>query len=153
MPEFKLKVNNKEVKVDIDGDTPLLWVLRDTLGLTGTKYGCGEGICGSCTVHINGKAERSCSIMIKDAAGKSITTIEGFAENPNHPIFKSWIELEVSQCGYCQPGQIMTLAALLNEKAKPTKTEINEAMSGVLCRCGTYHRIRKAIEKLVEEVE
>jgi isoquinoline 1-oxidoreductase alpha subunit len=153
MPEFKLKINNKEVKVDIDGDTPLLWVLRDTLGLTGTKYGCGEGICGSCTVHINGKAERSCSIMIKDIAGKSITTIEGFAENPNHPIFKSWIELEVSQCGYCQPGQIMTLAALLNEKAKPTKTEINEAMSGVLCRCGTYHRIRKAIEKLVEEVE
>lgn len=153
MPEFKLKINNKEVKVDIDGDTPLLWVIRDTLGLTGTKYGCGEGICGSCTVHINGKAERSCSIMIKDTAGKSITTIEGFAENPNHPIFKSWIELEVSQCGYCQPGQIMTLAALLNEKAKPTKTEINEAMSGVLCRCGTYHRIRKAIEKLVEEVE
>jgi isoquinoline 1-oxidoreductase alpha subunit len=153
MPEFKLKVNNKEVKVDIDGDTPLLWVLRDTLGLTGTKYGCGEGICGSCTVHINGKAERSCSIMIKDVTGKSITTIEGFAENPNHPIFKSWIELEVSQCGYCQPGQIMTLAALLNEKAKPTKTEIDEAMSGVLCRCGTYHRIRKAIEKLVEEEE
>ncbi|MDQ7815991.1 MAG: (2Fe-2S)-binding protein [Melioribacteraceae bacterium] len=153
MPEFKLKVNNKEVKVDIDGDTPLLWVLRDTLGLTGTKYGCGEGICGSCTVHINGKAERSCSILIKDAAGKSITTIEGFAENPNHPIFKSWIELEVSQCGYCQPGQIMTLAALLNEKDKPTKTEIDEAMSGVLCRCGTYHRIRKAIEKLVEEEE
>lgn len=151
MPEFKLKVNNKEVKVDIDGDTPLLWVLRDTLGLTGTKYGCGEGICGSCIVHINGKAERSCSIMIKDAAGKSVITIEGFAENPNHPIFKSWIELEVSQCGYCQPGQIMTLAALLNDNSKPTKTEIDEAMSGVLCRCGTYHRIRKAIDKIVEE--
>ena len=151
MPEFKLKVNNKQIKVDVESDTPLLWVLRDTLGLTGTKYGCGEGICGSCTVHINGKAERSCSIMIKDAAGKSITTIEGLAENPDNPIFRSWIELEVSQCGYCQPGQIMSLAALLNEKPKPTETEINDAMSGILCRCGTYHRIRKAIEKIVEE--
>jgi isoquinoline 1-oxidoreductase alpha subunit len=151
MPEFKLKVNNRQVKVDVESDTPLLWVLRDTLGLTGTKYGCGEGICGSCTVHINGKAERSCSIMIKDAAGKSITTIEGLAENPDNPIFRSWIELEVSQCGYCQPGQIMSLAALLKEKPKPTETEINDAMSGILCRCGTYHRIRKAIEKIVEE--
>ncbi len=149
MPEYKLKVNNKDKNVNVDPDTPLLWVLRDVLGLTGTKYGCGEGICGACTVHINGKAERSCSIAIQDAAGKKITTIEGLAENRSHPIFKKWIELEVPQCGYCQPGQIMTLAALLNKNPKPSQSEINDAMSGVLCRCGTYPRIRKAIDEIV----
>lgn len=151
MPELKLKVNNKSHTVNVDPDTPLLWVLRDTLGLTGTKYGCGEGICGSCVVHINGKAERSCSILVKDAAGKSITTIEGLAENPDHKIFKTWIELEVSQCGYCQPGQIMTLAALFNSNNKPTRAEIDDALSGVLCRCGTYPRIRKAVDKIAGE--
>lgn len=151
MPEFKLLVNNKNFTVNVEADTPLLWVLRDTLGLTGTKYGCGEGICGSCVVHINGKAERSCSISVKDVIGKPITTIEGLAENPDHPIFKVWIELEVSQCGYCQPGQIMTLAALLKENPNPSKTEIDEVMSGVLCRCGTYPRIKKAIDKIIKE--
>ena len=150
MARFSLKVNGVKKTVDVDVDTPLLWVLRDTLGLTGTKYSCGEGICGTCTVHINGKAERSCSIAIKEVQGKSITTIEGLAQNSNHPIFKTWIDLEVSQCGYCQPGQIMTLAALLNEKDKPSKETIEEAMNGVLCRCGTYHRIGKAIDKLAE---
>ena len=151
MPEYSIKVNGKKKTVTVDEDTPLLWILRDTLGLTGTKYSCGEGYCGSCTVHIDGKAERSCSVSIKDAAGKSITTIEGLAENPDHPIFKTWIDLEVSQCGYCQPGQIMTLAALLNENPKPSKSEIEETMSTVLCRCGTYARIHKAIDKLEEE--
>ena len=148
MPEYSIKVNGKKKTVNVDDDTPLLWVLRDTLGLTGTKYGCGEGLCGSCTVHIDGKAERSCSVSIKEAAGKSITTIEGLAENPDHPVFKVWIDLEVSQCGYCQPGQIMQLAALLNENPKPSKSEIEETMSTVLCRCGTYARIHKAIDKL-----
>ena len=151
MPEFKLLNNRKNYTVNTEADTPLLWVLRDILGLTGTKYGCGEGICGSCVVHINGKADRSCSIAVKDVVGKSITTIEGLAENPEHPIFKAWIELEVSQCGYCQPGQIMTLTALLNENPNPSKSEIEEIMSGVLCRCGTYPRIRKAIDKIVKE--
>jgi len=151
MPEYSIKVNGKMKTVNVDDDTPLLWVLRDTLGLTGTKYGCGEGLCGSCTVHIDGKAERSCSLSIKEAANKSITTIEGLAENPDHPIFKVWIDLEVSQCGYCQPGQIMQLAALLNENPKPSKSEIEETMSTVLCRCGTYARIHKAIDKLSGE--
>lgn len=148
MPPFSIEVNGKKRTIDVDNDTPLLWVLRDNLGLTGTKYSCGEGYCGSCTVHINGQAERSCSVTIEDAAGSSITTIEGLAEDKDNPIFKTWIDLEVSQCGYCQPGQIMTLAALLNENSKPTKEEISDTMTGVLCRCGTYHRIRKAAEKI-----
>lgn len=150
MPEYSLNVNGKIRNVNVDEDTPLLWVLRDSLGLTGTKYSCGEGICGSCTVHINGKAERSCTLAIKDVAVDSITTIEGLAENPDHPIFKTWIDLEVSQCGYCQPGQIMTLASLLNENPNITKEEVKENMSTVLCRCATYARIDKAIDKLVE---
>lgn len=149
MAKFNLLINNKNYSVEVEPDTPLLWVLRDKLGLTGTKYGCGEGICGSCTVHINGNAERSCIVSVKDSEGSSITTIEGLAENPEHPIFKTWIELEVSQCGYCQPGQIMTLAAMLNKNS--SKQEIEREMSTVLCRCGTYHRIRKAVDKLVEE--
>lgn len=149
MSKINLTVNKKNYSVDVEPDTPLLWVLRDKLGLTGTKYSCGEGICGSCTVHIYGNAERSCIISVKDVEGSDITTIEGLAENPDHPIFKTWIDLEVSQCGYCQPGQIMTLAAMLNKNA--SKTEIEREMSTVLCRCGTYHRIRKAIAKLVEE--
>jgi len=151
MPEYSINVNGNKRTVNVDEDTPLLWVLRDTLGLTGTKYSCGEGICGTCTVHIDGKAERSCSIPIKDVVGKSITTIEGLAENPDHPVFNVWIELEVSQCGYCQPGQIMQLAALLNENPKPSISEIKEVMSNVLCRCGTYARINKAIDRLTAE--
>lgn len=151
MSRYTLNVNGKNQIVEVEDDTPLLWVLRDTLGLTGTKYSCGEGICGTCVVHINGKAERSCSIPIKDVEGKSILTIEGLAENPNHPIFKEWIKQEVSQCGYCQPGQIMTLAALLNENPKPSRKVIEEEMSTVLCRCGTYHRVNKAIDELTGE--
>lgn len=151
MPKYNLNVNNKKYTVDVEAGTPLLWVLRDNLGLTGTKYSCGEGICGSCAVHIDGKAERSCILSIEDVQNVSITTIEGLAENPDHPIFKTWIDLEVSQCGYCQPGQIMTLAAMMDDKQKHTRKEIDDAMSTVLCRCGTYHRIRKAVDKLVEE--
>lgn len=148
---YSIEVNSKKRIVNVDEDTPLLWVLRDTLGLTGTKYGCGEGLCGACTVHINGNAEKSCSVTIREAAGKSITTIEGIAKNKNNPIFKTWIEMEVSQCGYCQPGQIMTITALLIDKRKPSKKEISDTMTGVLCRCGTYQRIRQAIEKIVGE--
>lgn len=151
MPEYSLNVNGKKKKISVDADTPLLWVLRDSLGLTGTKYSCGEGICGSCTVHVNGKAERSCSLTVEDVKNDSITTIEGLAENPDHEIFKTWIDLEVSQCGYCQPGQIMTLAAAMNKKDMLAKSEIEDAMNGVLCRCGTYARIQKAIDKLAEE--
>jgi aerobic-type carbon monoxide dehydrogenase small subunit (CoxS/CutS family) len=149
MPKYTLTVNQKKQTVDVDAGTPLLWILRDNLNLTGTKYSCGEGICGSCVVHINGKAEHSCILNVEDVAGNSITTIEGLSENPDHPIFKAWIELEVMQCGYCQPGQIMTLAAMLEKNPKPTRKEIDEAMNEVLCRCGTYQRIRKAVDKLV----
>lgn len=151
MPKYTLTINQKKQTVDVEAGTPLLWVLRDNLGLTGTKYSCGEGICGSCTVHIDGKAERSCIYNVEDVVNSSIKTIEGLAENTNHPIFKTWIELEVSQCGYCQPGQIMTLAAVLEQNPKATRKEIDDAMNGILCRCGTYHRIRKAVNKLVEE--
>ena len=153
MPKYTLTINQKKLSVDVDSGTPLLWVLRDNLGLTGTKYSCGESICGSCTIHIDGKAERSCIINVEDAVGSSITTIEGLAERPDHPIFKTWIDLEVSQCGYCQPGQIMTLAALLEQNPKPSKKEIDDTMNSVLCRCGTYQRIRKAVDKLVGEEE
>lgn len=149
MPQYKLLVNKKNYDVDVDAGTPLLWVIRDTIGLTGTKYSCGEGVCGACTVLINDKADRSCSIKVEDSVGKAITTIEGFAENPTHPIFKTWIDLEVSQCGYCQPGQILTLASVLNDK--PTVKQLEDVMETVLCRCGTNHRIKKAIVKLVEE--
>lgn len=149
MPEYSFTVNGVKKTVDVEGNTPLLWVLRDNLQLTGTKYSCGIGICGTCVVHIDGHAERSCSVYVRDAADKNILTIEGLAENPDHPIFKAWIDQEVSQCGYCQPGQIMTLAALMNEIPKPTEQQIEDTMSGVLCRCGTYPRIKKAIEKLL----
>jgi isoquinoline 1-oxidoreductase alpha subunit len=151
MPEYSIVVNGVKRTVNVEGDTPLLWVLRDTLGLTGTKFGCGEGLCGACTLHINGKAQKSCSINIKAASGQSITTIEGLAANKNNPILKTWIDLEVSQCGYCQPGQIMTVAAMLNNTPKPTPKEISETMTGVLCRCGTYQRIKEAVEKIVAE--
>jgi len=151
MPKYTLTINQKKQSVDVDARTPLLWVLRDNLELTGSKYGCGEGICGSCVVHINGKAASSCIINVEDAVGSSITTIEGLAEMPEHPIFKVWIDLEVSQCGYCQSGQIMTLAAMLEQNPKATRKDIDDAMNSVLCRCGTYHRIKKAVDKLVEE--
>jgi len=150
MPNYTLIVNNKKQTVNVDADTPLLWVLRDTIGLTGTKYSCGEGICGSCIVHLNGEAVRSCSVSINEVSGKSVITIEGFADDPNISIIKSWIEEEVPQCGYCHPGQIMAFAALYKKNKKPSKTEIEETMNSVLCRCGTYPRIKRAIEKVVE---
>ena len=151
MSEFNLIVNGQKKVIEVDEDTPLLWVLRDSLQLTGTKYSCGVGLCGNCVVHIDGVAERSCLTTIKEVSSKSITTIEGLAQNPDHPIFKAWVDQEVSQCGYCQPGQIMTLAALLNNNSKPSVREIEDTMSGVLCRCGTYPRIKKAISKVINE--
>jgi isoquinoline 1-oxidoreductase alpha subunit len=138
-----LVVNGKKHLVDVAPDTPLLWVIREKLALTGTKYGCGEGICGSCTVLIDGKAERSCQISVKDAQGKKITTIEGVPKN--NPVKNAWLAEEVSQCGWCQPGQILQAVALLNEKPHPTDSDIDSAMEGNLCRCGTYQRIRSAI--------
>lgn len=151
MPKYTLNINGKEESVDIDASTPLLWVLRDELGLTGTKYSCGKGICGTCTVLIDGVAERSCSVPVSHTVNKKIVTIEGFAKDKSHPIFKKWIEKEVSQCGYCQPGQILTVAALLNSEKKPTPQEIETALTGVLCRCGTYPRIKIAVEELMKE--
>ena len=154
MSTFILNVNGEKRTVQVEEDTPLLWVLRDNLQLTGTKYSCGVGLCGTCVVHLDGQAIRSCIQPVKDAVNKSIVTIEGLAQNQDHPIFQAWIDQEVSQCGYCQPGQIMTLAALLNENPAPSQKLIEDTMSGVLCRCGTYPRIKKAIDKLVSgEVE
>jgi len=136
-------VNGKERRVEVSPDTPLLWVLRENLGLTGTKYGCGEGLCGACTVQVNGVAQRSCITPVGDVQGKRVLTIEGIPES--HPVKKAWLAEEVSQCGYCQPGQIMSAVALLEKKAAPTDADIDSAMSGNLCRCGTYGRIRRAI--------
>ena len=138
-----LVVNGKKLSVKSSPDTPLLWVLRDELQLTGTKYGCGEGLCGSCTVLIDGKAERSCVTPVGQVQGKRITTIEGLGKG--HPVIKAWLSAEVSQCGWCQPGQIMAAVSLLDEKPNPTDADIDTAMDGNLCRCGTYKRIRAAI--------
>ncbi|HEY6838213.1 MAG TPA: (2Fe-2S)-binding protein [Geobacteraceae bacterium] len=142
---FVLTVNDKKHEVDVAPDTPLLWVIREKLQLTGTKYGCGEGLCGACTVHIDGKAERSCQIQVQNAQGKKITTIEAIPAG--HPVKKAWLEEEVSQCGWCQPGQIMSAIALIEEKRKPSDADIDAAMEGNICRCGTYQRIRNAIHK------
>jgi aerobic-type carbon monoxide dehydrogenase small subunit (CoxS/CutS family) len=144
-----LKVNKKNYTIDVDPDTPLLWVLREKLGLTGTKYGCGLSLCGSCTVLANGEAIRSCSTPVKSMKGKEITTIEGLSAGTDHPLQKAWISEEVPQCGYCQSGQIMAAAALLAKNPKPSDTDIDSAMSGILCRCGTYQRIRRAIYRAV----
>lgn len=146
---YKITVNGRSVNVQVPGDTPLLWVLRDTLSLTGTKYGCGIGTCGACTVHIDGRPVRSCSIPIEDVKGK-VTTIEGLSKDGSHPVQQAWVELDVPQCGYCQGGQIMSAAALLATNKKPTEAEINAAMDGNLCRCGTYVRIRKAVVRAAE---
>jgi len=142
----QLTVNGKARQYEGDPQMPLLWYLRDLLDLTGTKYGCGMGICGACTVHVNGEAARSCVTTLGDAAGKRITTIEGLAANADHTVQKAWKALSVPQCGYCQSGQIMQAVALLQEKPKPTDHDIDEAMQGNLCRCGTYQRIRQAIK-------
>jgi len=131
----------------VDPDTPLLWVLRDELRLTGTKYGCGEGQCGACTVHVDGAALRSCVVPVSSVARQKITTIEGLSSDGRHPVQRAWIEEDVPQCGYCQPGQMMTAASLLAYRPKPTDAEIDDAMSGNICRCGTYPRIRKAIHR------
>jgi isoquinoline 1-oxidoreductase alpha subunit len=145
MPLYSITVNNQVRQVEADADTPLLWVLRDELELKGTKFGCGKALCGACTVHLNGNAVRSCSLPISSIKGK-ITTIEGLASATLHPVQQAWMEMDVPQCGYCQAGQVMSAAALLNKKSNPTDTDIDAAMSGNICRCGTYTRIRKAVK-------
>lgn len=144
---IKLTVNNQPRDVDVSGDTPLLWVLRDSLGLTGTKYGCGMSLCGACTVHVDGAPTRACITPVESVAGKSITTIEGLSSDRSHPVQKAWMEIDVPQCGYCQSGQIMSAVALLKQNPKPSDADIDAAMSGNICRCGTYPRIRKAIHQ------
>ena len=142
---FKLTVNGQSTNVDVPPDMPLLWVIRDVLNLHGTKYGCGIGQCGACTVHLNGRAVRSCQTQVSVAAGAKITTLEGLSPDGTHPLQKAWEQIDVPQCGYCQAGQIMSAAALLASKPKPTDADIDTAMNGNLCRCGTYIRIRQAI--------
>ncbi|HMH74714.1 MAG TPA: (2Fe-2S)-binding protein [Bradyrhizobium sp.] len=144
---FTLKINGTPHEVDVDGDTPLLWVLRDVLGMTGTKFGCGKALCGACTVHVDGAATRSCITAVDSIGESAITTIEAIGQTPQGAALqKAWLELEVVQCGYCQSGQIMSAAALLKDTPKPTDNDIDAALSGNVCRCGTYHRIRAAIK-------
>lgn len=152
MSQFSLDVNREQVTVDAAPETPVLWVLRDSLGLTGTKYGCGIGVCGSCTVHIDGSAVRSCVTPVSSVGDSPITTIEGLATDALHPVQQAWLDESVAQCGYCQPGQIMTAAALLAENPNPADGEIDRVMSGVLCRCGTYLRIKEAVRNAVGKV-
>lgn len=146
MPTFNLKINKKNYTVEADSDTPLLWVLRDHVNLVGTKYGCGVGQCGACTVHVDGSAMRSCLLQVSQAQGMEITTIEGLSEEGDHPVQKAWLEHDVPQCGYCQAGQIMSAASLLNNNPKPSDDDIDAAMNGNICRCGTYVRIKEAIK-------
>jgi len=148
MPPFTLKINGASRRVDVPADMPLLWVLRDTLGLTGTKFGCGESLCGACTVHLDGLPVRSCVTPVSEAAqAQAITTIEGLSPDRSHPVQKAWIEEDVPQCGYCQPGMIMSAAALVRENTSPTDADIDEALGGHICRCGTYQRIRAAVKR------
>ncbi len=147
MDAFSLRVNGQAWVVEALPDTPLLWVIRDGLGLTGTKYACGMGLCGACTVHVDGEAIRSCVMPIATVGSREITTIEGLSPDGSHPLQRAWIEEQVPQCGYCQPGQIMTAAALLARNSNPTDADIDAALSGNLCRCGTYQRIRRAIHR------
>ena len=144
---MKIKINGVDKTLDVDPEMPLLWALRDVLGLTGTKYGCGEALCGSCTVHLDGQAIRACVTPVRRADGRAVTTIEGLSADGSHPLQRAWLELRVPQCGYCQTGQIMAAAALLAIKPKPTDAEIDQSMAGNICRCGTYTRIRTAIKK------
>ncbi|MGB0188832.1 MAG: (2Fe-2S)-binding protein [Aequoribacter sp.] len=148
MPNYTLTVNNKQITVDVDADTPMLWVLRDSLNLLGTKFGCGAGACGACTIHLNDSAVRSCQIPVSAVGDMSITTIEGLATDigTKHPVQQAWLDLDVAQCGYCQAGQIMNAASLLANNPNPTDQDIDNAMQGNLCRCGTYVRIREAVK-------
>jgi isoquinoline 1-oxidoreductase subunit alpha len=145
-----IRVNDKSLEVDAAADTPLLWVLRDHLGMTGTKYGCGMALCGACTVHVDGVATRSCVLELKALEGKSITTIEGLSNDKSHAVQRAWVELDVPQCGYCQSGQIMSAVALLNANPAPSDADIDAAMAGNICRCGTYQRIRRAIHRAAQ---
>lgn len=145
MATYQLQINGKTLQADVEADTPLLWVLRDSLGLVGTKYGCGIGQCGACTVHLNGNAVRSCSVPVSAVGNKKIVTIEGLSEKGDHPVQQAWDEVDVAQCGYCQAGQIMTAAAMLAKNSKPSIDQIDNTMNANLCRCGTYHRIREAV--------
>jgi isoquinoline 1-oxidoreductase subunit alpha len=147
MASITLTVNGRKVTTEADPATPILWVLRDTLGLTGTKFGCGASLCGACTIHLDGQAIRSCVTPISEASGKTITTIEGLSANRSHPLQKAWIAEDVPQCGYCQSGMIMTAAALLAAKPNPTDADIDGALGGHICRCGTYQRIRRAVQR------
>jgi isoquinoline 1-oxidoreductase subunit alpha len=150
---MQLTINNQTMDIDVDGNTPLLWVLRDEIGLTGTKYGCGMALCGACTVHVDGIPIRACVTPVAAVAGQAITTIEGLSSDRSHPVQQAWMELDVPQCGYCQSGQIMSAVALLANNPKPTDADIDAAMSGNLCRCGTYPRIRAAIHRAAEIAE
>jgi isoquinoline 1-oxidoreductase alpha subunit len=145
MATYKLQINGRTLEADVEADTPLLWVLRDSLGLVGTKYGCGIAQCGACTVHLNGNAVRSCTLPVSAVKNAKITTIEGLSEKGDHPVQQAWHETDVAQCGYCQAGQIMTAAALLAKNPKPTEEQIATAMNPHICRCGTYHRIKEAV--------
>ncbi|HUS63064.1 MAG TPA: (2Fe-2S)-binding protein [Kofleriaceae bacterium] len=144
---MKIRINGKDHTLDVDPDMPLLWALRDVIGLSGTKYGCGEALCGACTVHLDGKPVRSCVTPVRRADGRVVTTIEGLAPGASHPLQQAWLELRVPQCGFCQAGQLMSAAALLAAKPKPTDADIDAALAGNLCRCGTYPRIRAAVRK------
>lgn len=146
MAIYKLQVNGKTLQADVEADTPLLWVLRDHLGLVGTKYGCGIAQCGACTVHVNGSATRSCVYPVSAVGTSQVITIEGLSEKGDHPLQQAWDEIDVAQCGYCQAGQIMTAAALLKQNPKPSMDEIEVTMNGNICRCGAYHRIREAVK-------
>ena len=145
MPNYRLTVNGSQKTVDVPADMPLLWVLRDTLNMKGTKFGCGVGACGACTVHVGNNAQRSCQTQISAVGNNSVTTIEGLSADGSHPLQKAWMEVDVPQCGYCQAGQLMSASALLRRTPKPTDADINTAMNGNICRCGTYLRIREAI--------
>lgn len=152
MANFTLNINGEKQNVNVEPDTPLLWVLREHLGLTGTKYSCGKSFCGACTVHLNGQAVRSCVTPVAAVETQAVTTIEGLSEKGDHPLQKAWVEAQAPQCGYCQSGQIMQAAALLAKNKKPSREQILEHMSGVICRCGTYMRILKAIELATKEI-
>jgi isoquinoline 1-oxidoreductase alpha subunit len=151
MASVTLHVNGKSRRVDVSPETPLLWVLRDSLQLTGTKFGCGRGLCGACTVHLDGEAVRSCSTLVGEVAGRKITTIEGLAADKQNPVVRAWIAEQVPQCGYCQPGQMMTAAALAARRPRPNSDDVDAVLATVLCRCGTYLRIRRAVQRVLQE--